>query len=202
MIKQAPTNLPPGGQRLASPYDLDARYGVKRGAGWTGCKVHLTETCEPDMPHLITNVETTSATVDDVDMTQAIHQRLASRRLTPGEHAVDAGYISAGHILAARDDYGITLPGPVGADTTQASRGAGQEPALTQAAFSIDWDARQVTCPQGATSISWSDQRKPQRHPRRPGPLRARRLRSVPAAASVHEGGARQVGTQPDPAVP
>ena len=154
-------DLPPGGQRLASPYDLDARYGVKRGAGWTGCKVHLTETCEPDMPHLITNVETTSATVDDVDMTQAIHQRLACRRLTPGEHAVDAGYISAGHILAARDDYGITLPGPVGADTTQASRGAGQEPALTQAAFSIDWDARQVTCPQGATSISWSDQRKP-----------------------------------------
>ncbi len=47
------------------------------------------------------------------------------------------------------------------ADTTQVSRGAGQEAALTQAAFSIDWDARQVTCPQGATSISWSDQRKP-----------------------------------------
>ena len=94
-------------------------------------------------------------------MTQAIHQRLARRRLTPGEHAVDAGYVSAGHILAARDDHGITLLGPVGADTTQASRGAGQEPALIQAAFSIDWDARQVTCPQGATSISWSDQRKP-----------------------------------------
>ena len=154
-------DLPPGGQRLASPYDLDARYGVKRGAGWTGYKAHLTETCDPDMPHLIINVETTSATTDDADMTQAIHQRLARRRLTPGEHAVDAGYVSAGHILAARDDHGITLLGPVGADTTQASRGAGQEPALTQAAFSIDWDARQVTCPQGATSISWSDQRKP-----------------------------------------
>ena len=25
----------------------------------------------------------------------------------------------------------------------------------------VDWDARKVTCPQGATSISWSDQRKP-----------------------------------------
>jgi hypothetical protein len=155
-------DLPPGGQRLASPYDLDARYGVKRGAGWTGYKVHLTEACEPDMPHLITNVETTDATTDDAALTQAIHQRLAGRRLAPGEHAVDAGYISAGHILAARDDHGITLLGPVGADTTQASRGGtGQEPALAQAAFTIDWDARKATCPQGATSISWSDQRKP-----------------------------------------
>jgi transposase len=156
------SDLPPGGQRLASPYDPDARYGVKRGAGWTGYKVHLTEACEPDLPHLIVNVETTGATADDAEMTQVIHQRLAGRRLTPGEHAVDAGYVSAGQILAARDDHGITLLGPVGADTTQAGRGGtGQEPALAQAAFSIDWDARKATCPQGAASISWSDQRKP-----------------------------------------
>lgn len=153
-------DLPPGGERLASPYDLDARYGVKRGSGWTGYKVHLTEACEPDLPHLITNVETTDATVDDVEMIAAIHEQLAGRRLTPGEHAVDAGYVSAGHILAARDDHGITLLGPVGADTTQAPRD-GQEPLLAQAAFRVDWDARQVTCPQGAVSISWSDQRKP-----------------------------------------
>jgi hypothetical protein len=155
-------DLPPGGQRLASPYDLDARYGVKRGTGWTGYEVHLTETCEPDLPHLIVNVETTGATTDDAEMTQVIHQRLAGRRLAPGEHAADAGYVSAGHILAARDDHGITLPGPVGAGTTQASRsGTGQEPPLAQDAFRIDWDARQVTCPQGAVSIFWSDQRKP-----------------------------------------
>jgi transposase len=154
-------DLPPGGDRLASPYDPGARYGVKRGHGWTGYKVHLTEACEPDLPHLITNVETTSATVDDVEMTVTIHQRLAGRGLTPGEHAVDAGYVSAGHILAAREDHGITLLGPVGADTTQGPRGNGQEPLLAQAAFRVDWDARTVTCPQGATSISWSDQRKP-----------------------------------------
>ncbi len=29
-------DLPPGAQRLSTPYDVDARYGVKRGAGWTG----------------------------------------------------------------------------------------------------------------------------------------------------------------------
>jgi len=63
--------------------------------------------------------------------------------------------------LAARDDHGITLLGPVGADTTQAQRDDGKEPLLPQGAFRIDWDARTVACPQGATSISWSDQRKP-----------------------------------------
>ncbi len=155
-------DLPPGAQRLASPYDLDARYGVKRGSGWTGYKDHLTETCDPDMPRVITNVETTDATTDDVEMTPAIHQHLDNRRLAPAEHVVDAGYISAGHILTARNDHGITLLGPVGADTHQTRRSsAGQEPALPQAAFRIDWDARKVTCPQGAVSISWSSQRKP-----------------------------------------
>jgi hypothetical protein len=43
-------DLPPGRERLASPYDLDARYGVKCGSGWTGYKVHLSETCDPGPP--------------------------------------------------------------------------------------------------------------------------------------------------------
>ena len=178
-------DLPPGGQRLASPYDLDARYGVKRGSGWTGYKAHLTETCDPDMPRVITNVETTDATTDDVEMTPVIHQHLDKRQLAPAGHVVDAGYVSAGHILTARNDHGITLLGPVGADTHQTRRSsAGQEPALPQAAFRIDWDARTVTCPQGAVSISWSDQRKPSGTPIarvhfalagcRPCPLRSR----------------------------
>jgi hypothetical protein len=154
-------DLPPGEQRLASPYDLDARYGVKRGAGWTGYKVHLTEACEPDLPHLVVNVETTDATTGDAEMTQVVHQRLAGRGLAPAEHAVDAGYVSARNILDARDDHGITLVGPVGADTTQGQRDDGAEPLLPQDAFAVDWDARKVTCPQGAVSVSWSDQRKP-----------------------------------------
>jgi transposase len=154
-------DLPPGEQRLASPYDLDARYGVKRGHGWTGDKVHLTETCEPDLPHLIVNVETTDATAGDSEMTPVVHQRLAGRGLTPAEHAVDAGYVSARNILAARDEHGTTLTGPVGAGTTQGQRGDGREPLLPQDAFAVDWDARKVTCPNGAASISWSGQRKP-----------------------------------------
>lgn len=178
-------DLPPGGERLATPDDLDARYGVKRGSGWMGDTVHLTQTCEPDRPPVITTVETTDAATDDVEMTQAIHQHPGSRQLAPGEHVADAGYISAGHILTARNDHGITLPGPAGAGTHQTRRSsAGQEPALAQAAFRIDWDARNVTCPPGAISISWSDQRKPSGTPIarvhfalagcRPCPLRSR----------------------------
>jgi hypothetical protein len=32
---------------------------------WTGFKVHYTETCDPQLPHLITNVETTDAASTD-----------------------------------------------------------------------------------------------------------------------------------------
>lgn len=89
---------PPGRGRLASPYDLDARHGIKHGSGWVGYKTHLTETCEPDQPHLITNLETTDATVDDATMAQTIHQRLEKSQLVPGEHVVDADYVTAAHI--------------------------------------------------------------------------------------------------------
>ncbi|MFG2386464.1 transposase [Streptomyces avermitilis] len=152
-------DLPPARDRLSSPYDADAHYGIKRGSGWCGYKVHLSETCEPDAPHLITNVETTSATVNDTELTAIVHHRLAQRGLTPHEHVVDAGYVTAAHILAAREDHGIDLLGPVGIDTHHSGRDD-QAPNLTQAAFTTDWDARRVTCPQGAASVSWSQQRK------------------------------------------
>src|SRR5262252_2828940 len=38
--------LPPGHLRIASPYDLDARWGVKRDIFWLGYKLHVTETCD------------------------------------------------------------------------------------------------------------------------------------------------------------
>ncbi|MGX1887710.1 hypothetical protein [Streptomyces sp. NPDC055287] len=75
--------------------DTDVRYGVKRGSGWCGYKVHLSETCEPDAPHPITNVETADATVNDTELTAKVHQHLAERELQPREHVVDAGYVTA-----------------------------------------------------------------------------------------------------------
>ena len=154
--------LPPGGLALVSPYDLDARYSEKRGKGWLGYKVHISETCaeaaadqdgagRPEVPNLITNVATTAASVPDVAMTEPIHDALAQAGLSPGEHAVDAGYTSADLLLAARA-RGITLLGPLLADTSPQARSGG----YTTEAFTIDWDHQQVSCPQGATSASWS----------------------------------------------
>jgi transposase len=51
-------NIPPPALMSASPYDLDARLGVKRNHGWLGYKVHLTEPCDDDQPPLIVHTET------------------------------------------------------------------------------------------------------------------------------------------------
>ena len=42
--------LPPGHMRIASPYDTDARWGVKREEFWLGYKLHVTETCDDAPP--------------------------------------------------------------------------------------------------------------------------------------------------------
>jgi transposase len=154
--------LPPGRSCLVSPYDTDARYSEKHGKSWLGYKVHLSETCttpaaedpvtgRPPCPNLITNVATTHASVPDVAMTAPIHQALTQTGLAPAEHAVDAGYTSADLLLHARAQ-GITLLGPLLADTSPQARTGG----YTTEAFTIDFDRQQVTCPQRATSVSWS----------------------------------------------
>jgi transposase len=154
--------LPPGRARIVSPYDLGARYSEKHGKSWLGYKVHLTETCStaadddpdtsrPPAPNLITSVATTAATVPDAAMTTPVHDALDAAGLLPGEHAVDSGYTSADLLLAARA-RGITLVGPLLADTSPQARAGG----YTAEAFTIDWDHKKVTCPQGAVSTTWS----------------------------------------------
>jgi transposase len=51
-------DLAPVGQRINSPDDPEAPFGNKWSTTWIGYKVHVTETCEPDQVHLITNVKT------------------------------------------------------------------------------------------------------------------------------------------------
>jgi Transposase DDE domain len=163
--------LPPGRSRITSPYDTDARWGVKRDTFWNGYKVHVTETCDTSAagdsssssgdgdaeavapPHLITNVETTDATVPDNQMTGPVHDRLAGRDLLPAEHYLDSGYPSAELLVSSLASYGITLVTPMLADTSpQARAGAG----FDRTAFAIDFGARQATCPQGHASSHWN----------------------------------------------
>ena len=37
-------DVPPSAQLIHSPYDLEARYSLKRGMAWVGYKDHMTET--------------------------------------------------------------------------------------------------------------------------------------------------------------
>ncbi len=173
--------LPPGHLRIASPYDLDARWGVKREEFWLGCKLHVSETCDDPppcscrpaaarepaaegrehdkdcahltSPNLITHVATTDATVTDHQMTGAIHAGLAGKKLAPGRHYLDSGYLSAAVVVSALTTWGIALIGPLLAGTSaQARAGHG----YARADFTANYGTKTVTCPQGKTSASWT----------------------------------------------
>jgi hypothetical protein len=150
-------DLPPSRARICSPYDTDARYATKRGSGWEGYTVHLSETCNDatvtGRPHLVTHVATTDATVTDVEMLEQVHTDLDRRHLRPDEHLVDAGYTSAELMVGAQRDSGITLTGPLRTDHSAQARASD---GFDRAAFAIDWDHQRATCPQGVTSTIWS----------------------------------------------
>lgn len=135
-----------------SPYDQDVRYGRKRDFDWIGYKVHLTECCEDDLTHLITQVETVPATQQDYYALNAIQAELADKHLLPRQHLVDAGYISAKRILESRGTHGIDLIGPVHVDSSWQAHTPG---AFDVSQLHIDWDHQVVTCPYGEQSIAW-----------------------------------------------
>jgi transposase len=152
--------LPPSAQYIGSPYDLEARYSQKRSTSWVGYKIHLTESCDADLPHLITNVETTIATTPDDAVTAQIHQSLKQHDLLPDVHLVDMGYIDAELLVESEQQYQVDLLGPVRGDYRRQGR---ENKGFAAADFVIDWDARQARCPAGCTSITWNptiDQRE------------------------------------------
>ena len=145
---------PPSTKVIASPYDPDARFSRKRNEKWLGYKVHFTETCEPDYPHLLVHTETTVATLQDVKVVDKIHDELEQRNLLPSQHFVDTGYMSS-HVLVTSQALGVDLVGPVRTDRSPQHQ-AGEGFDLPH--FQIDWDAQAMTCPQGHQSIQWREQ--------------------------------------------
>lgn len=147
-------NRPPGALLIQSPYDPEVRYSQKRELEWKGYKAHLTESCDETRPHFITHVITEAAPKPDDAPTDQVHQDLARKGLLPQEHYLDAGYTDAQLLVDSRQQYGIELIGPVQVDTSWQAR-AGQ--GFDVASFSIDWEAQQVTCPNGRRSRVWSE---------------------------------------------
>ena len=144
--------LPPAAALIQSPHDAEAHFGIKRETTWTGYKVHLTESCDAGQPALITNVETTAATLTDNAAVGDIHDHLATRNLLPAHHIVDTGYMDARGMVAAATDHTVELVGPVLADTNWQAR---QNRGYAAADFTIDWANGVVCCPQGHTSSYW-----------------------------------------------
>src|SRR5260221_3716849 len=146
-------NIPPPARYLGSPYDEEAHYSKKRSTTWVGYKVHLRDRCEPDVPLLITHVETTSAPVSDDAMTASIHAELERKELWTSQHLVDTGYVDAKLLVESQRDYHVDLVGPTRADYRGPAR---QKKGFDASHFLIDWQQQQATCPEGHTSISWT----------------------------------------------
>jgi transposase len=195
-IQWRPTeSLPPSSERIASPHDIEARYSTKRSVTWVGYKVHLTETCEQDTPHLITHVETAPATEGDCSALPRIHDALARRELLPDEHIVDTTYGSAELLHASQVEYGVELVCPVHPDMSWQSQEKG---AFQLSDFQIDWEAQTVTCPQGKIARNWKPEHGPREKPTiqvqfskadcRACPVRAQCTRSTtgPRALTLH----------------
>src|SRR5262249_3487089 len=153
-----PNDMPPLNQQLASPYEPEARYARKGDQSWTGYKVHITETCDTDLPHLLTQVETTIAPAAEVECLAAIQAGFADRALLPTKQVGDAGYSRARNLVDSHQHHAIDLIGPMYQDR--------QWQALAQegfdvAHFQVDWEPRVVTCPQGQQSMRWREQAYP-----------------------------------------
>ena len=155
-------DCPPSSVMIASPYDLDSRYSEKRGQYWRGYKVHLTETCDDDTPNVITHVETTMATDQDVTVIDPIHQALEQQSRLPGVHLVDGAYTSGEKLVTSQHDYQIDLMGPMRQDQSWQAHDA---QAFDISHFQIDWDQEIVICPMGKQSRPWKPSKGPRGKP-------------------------------------
>jgi len=142
-----------------SPYDLDAKASKKRSTYWIGYKVHFTETCDEDLPRLITQVSTTIAPTPDRQALPDIHEVLDQRELLPEQHLVDAGYTDAESLVASQTTYQVDLVGPTAKDYRWQAR---EHSGYALSDFSIDWERKQARCPQGYLNSSWTPERHAQ----------------------------------------
>lgn len=144
-----PTKRPAGEDIIESPHEPEARFGKKRDMKWSGYKAQITETCDPDRPHLIIDLEPTQAQANDNPQLSAIQQRLSDHQVVPAEQYVDQGYISAKHLADSRKQ-GIKLMGIPQDNTHPAEQ-------FRQDQFTIDETAQQAICPAGQKNTGWRE---------------------------------------------
>jgi hypothetical protein len=73
-------------------------------------------------------------------------------RCAPDSTTLRAALEALAAVLAARADHGVALLGPLPPDSGWQAR---DEEGFDLARFGIDWEQRQVTCPNGKTARNW-----------------------------------------------
>jgi transposase len=119
-------NIPPAARFISSHDDAEAHCARRQTTPWVGDTVHITETCEDALPHLITPIDTTPGPTADGAATPQIHAAPQHRGLLSGRHMVDIGFLDADLLVDSRNDYGVDLGSPTRLDDhRQAREGAG-----------------------------------------------------------------------------
>lgn len=139
-----------GRTQIVTPHDPEAQYSRKRHSEWIGGKVQVTDTDDEGYPHIITDIVSTESNLTDYEALPEIQERLEQRQCLPGEHYVDAGYMS-GFNLANSQDLQIDLIGPLASAVTAQDL---MTDGISQAQFQVDWQGRRVACPQGHQAVS------------------------------------------------
>jgi transposase len=138
--------VPPAAEGIDAPDDPEARYRHTRDTQGPGDMVHVSETCEPTTPSVLTHGHTTPATGHEAQCTAPSQQALVDQGVPPRAHLVDAADSEAELLVDSREAYGSSLRGP-----TRPSPGwqAQVEGAYTIDQCTVDGHRQLVTCPQG-----------------------------------------------------
>jgi len=109
-------------------------------------------------PHLITHVETTPSTIQEVEVIDKIHADLAEEGLLPREHLVDMGNVSMDALLGVGMTFKSNWSAKFVPDNSwQALANEGFD--LTH--FEVTGTKHQVTCPAGQHSSFWKPSQLP-----------------------------------------
>jgi hypothetical protein len=218
--------LPRGHARVASPYDTDARWGVKREEFWLGYKLDVTETCDDPAPcncrpraagqdaagsagasghdkscaHLTAPNLITHVATTDATVTDNQMTSAIHQDLARKNLAPGRSYLDSGYLSAALVVSALTTWGIalIGPLLADTSAQARAGKGYARADLTAGYDARTVTCPQGKTSASWSSCTQHGRRHR--GHLLRPRLRPLPGPGPMHH--QRRQTAAPHPAAP
>ena len=142
---------------VQNPHDPDAHYANKGNKQWTGYKVHVVESVDPEKSakvkgepgeHFITEIVTVEAAENEkTGMAEALKRQQQQHGIKPPAIYADAGYVTES-TLAQAEQNGMELLGPTRPDPHKGPYNAD--------GFTVDVANQRAVCPQGKTSTQCS----------------------------------------------